>query len=487
MGNAQSDESGNETTSSTISRLRSMTHDVHAFRSQRFNLRSLPQQDSRFELEVDPVYFGIPVTVRVKIRGNQISRSFERSWYVERIIMHNGMKLGHSWVNMDAMPSPEAIFTEGLSPKSFFDLQENMTSFTTPPPNSEESKMIFCLYTNGGYISKGVFRCYKVVSVINPLREMKAEKRGAQLMCTLSVVHRTLRSAVVTVKYDGFRVHSAKLDIPTDGLHDQSFCLLRPRINGTYQISFLYGATEGCALGKKVVLITDADKCKIVMHDKAPGMITKALSVSPGDSITLRYGPVQHLNRSLRLSASLKGDAVAFLPTESNGTISLSALQTANKAIIAVTSRENDEDGVLVVQAPTSIGLFAVVLCLQHENGVYLPGDQCLLFVTPLAQSSVLAINPWSVPLDDVLPPLNNDSAGPSSEAFQHFEEPVLTSIAGAVCCVCQDREVNIKLDPCKHVVLCEKCATELQNLPQTFCCPICRKAVQSQEKVFLS
>ena len=48
-------------------------------------------------------------------------------------------------------------------------------------------------------------------------------------------------------------------------------------------------------------------------------------------------------------------------------------------------------------------------------------------------------------------------------------------------CAVCLDEEPVMLTRPCNHVATCERCSRRLQNRP----CVICRRAVESRERVF--
>ena len=51
-------------------------------------------------------------------------------------------------------------------------------------------------------------------------------------------------------------------------------------------------------------------------------------------------------------------------------------------------------------------------------------------------------------------------------------------------CVVCLDERVCIKLDPCKHMPLCESCIGKVSRDGNK--CPCCRVSITSYEKVFV-
>uniref|UniRef100_A0A914V8A2 RING-type domain-containing protein n=1 Tax=Plectus sambesii TaxID=2011161 RepID=A0A914V8A2_9BILA len=53
-------------------------------------------------------------------------------------------------------------------------------------------------------------------------------------------------------------------------------------------------------------------------------------------------------------------------------------------------------------------------------------------------------------------------------------------------CCVCQDENKTILLQPCNHLCLCTKCAVEITGPRGTNQCPICRSNIRSYVDVYL-
>ena len=51
-------------------------------------------------------------------------------------------------------------------------------------------------------------------------------------------------------------------------------------------------------------------------------------------------------------------------------------------------------------------------------------------------------------------------------------------------CCICQDKQSNILLQPCNHLSLCEDCLKKIKS-DHKFC-PLCRKKIKETIKVFL-
>ena len=56
---------------------------------------------------------------------------------------------------------------------------------------------------------------------------------------------------------------------------------------------------------------------------------------------------------------------------------------------------------------------------------------------------------------------------------------------SGAACVICQDVTVSVLFHPCRHVCVCDGCASELRNARSRMC-PVCRHEITREEKVFL-
>jgi len=52
-------------------------------------------------------------------------------------------------------------------------------------------------------------------------------------------------------------------------------------------------------------------------------------------------------------------------------------------------------------------------------------------------------------------------------------------------CSICYKNKINILLEPCGHICLCEQCLSELGNYSKY--CPICRQAINNSKKIYFS
>lgn len=52
-------------------------------------------------------------------------------------------------------------------------------------------------------------------------------------------------------------------------------------------------------------------------------------------------------------------------------------------------------------------------------------------------------------------------------------------------CSICYKNKINILLEPCGHICLCEQCLSELGNYSKY--CPICRQSINNSKKIYFS
>ena len=164
--------------------------------------------------------------------------------------------------------------------------------------------------------------------------------------------------------------------------------------------------------------------------------------------------------------------------------------------------------------APLSVqieGLYHVVLGAKH-NGVFLIGAWALLVVTSLTtpeRSAARAggqqrshsspgpalVTPPPAAASSLMTPERSAARAGGQQRSHSSPRPALvtpppaaaSSYSGEfMCVVCQDRHFQIKLDPCKHVCLCEMCWKHAQgrNLRQ---CPLCRRNIESSERIYFA
>ena len=124
-------------------------------------------------------------------------------------------------------------------------------------------------------------------------------------------------------------------------------------------------------------------------------------------------------------------------------------------------------------------GLYHVVLGVKHKN-TFLIGSQALLLVTSLKETVHMT-------LPNTLPTEIQEHPTPPLCELQSHPVPTVTPDAGFMCVVCQDRHVQIKIDPCKHVCLCESCWQEMSRRQHSLLCPMCRGKITSHEKLYFA
>lgn len=442
-----------------------------------------------FSFEVDSLYYGTAMNVRVRYRGAG-PNPVDKWCYVERRRVCDDRRIDYEWMKKERSAGRDeqnvfvAQFKKILAPKDVGARNPSSGVRGGSAPASARIRLIF--FVDGGYIVKGEEKHREEKTMQNPLKALRVEpaQEGGgrkRLRCTVEVVPGALKRVYCTLGYSGLCVHRERVALsPT--ARTQTLYLAYPRINGKFDVDVRYDATEETKLMGTAVDIADASIVHLLMVS-GRGYSSKALCAVPESSLTVRCAPWG----SMRVAES-SADALDVIQlvrrgdTESN--TSLVDLQRAPKVPLTAQHRER---GSLVVGVPSRPGLYDLVLGLHHESGVYLPGDTCLLLVSPLAE----AIEDPNEACDDdfrgnpfdVAPPTRcsaMDTAGSPAAAF----ETTAAQGGGCVCCVCQDNAVNIKLDPCKHVVLCEECFQSITRTGQG--CPICRTAVGGHEVVFV-
>jgi hypothetical protein len=55
--------------------------------------------------------------------------------------------------------------------------------------------------------------------------------------------------------------------------------------------------------------------------------------------------------------------------------------------------------------------------------------------------------------------------------------------VSKTICAICYKNKINILLEPCCHMCLCEQCLSELSNYSRY--CPICRQAFDNSKKIY--
>ena len=96
-------------------------------------------------------------------------------------------------------------------------------------------------------------------------------------------------------------------------------------------------------------------------------------------------------------------------------------------------------------------------------------------------------INEWKLQGINIVVPMQTSSPVPTSvpttvpvPALPRVPTPPSASASTANCVICQDGNVSVLLYPCRHVCACSNCAPLLRQ------CPMCRTAIDRQERVFL-
>ncbi len=320
-----------------------------------------------------------------------------------------------------------------------------------------DTNLVLQYYVNGGYLATGDLAASLTVTLKNPLRKLTAAQNGGQVSVAteLEIVP---SSAMLRLAADGIRLSTLRVD------REGSFQLPAPRVSGMYDVSFLSGIGNDMSLGSVSVQIAATEKFSIGFSINES--IAHAAVVAPNALTRVVCGG----------GALLRGKDAIFLHRCSDGNIS--SPPSSNAFQTPLRRCEIDGMGRAEIQLREE-GIYHVSLALYHEAGTYLCGGRALLVVSPLASPTHSTVS-----FDDAPKCLTpRATAPPSAEPASSngsTDERVL-------CIVCRDQVIQIKFDPCKHVIVCEGCHAELARRGHgELCCPMCRARVTSVEKVFI-
>ena len=312
-------------------------------------------------------------------------------------------------------------------------------------------------FEEGGYLlpgrTMGEFRFTLQNPVLSITAMPTATGQRAQVKVSVTLLVES-PSLTLTLRADTIRIGSAPLDTSSVMCEGRLSC---PRVAGTYSVVIL---------GSDVELGT----CQLEVFNRHPthdftvrlscdeSMITsdKVLVVRPNEAFfAIANGPLLHRHE----------DCIVVVEASHPGQV-----PKMNSLLLA---------RMIELEQPLSVaneGLYHVILSVKH-NSAYLMGAWALLLATKLKDTASMTT------------PSNNASAielqqeQPQSPLLESVVFPSVSPGGGFMCVVCQDHHVQIKLDPCKHVCLCENCWLTIGESHHR--CPMCRGAVESHEKLF--
>lgn len=314
-----------------------------------------------------------------------------------------------------------------------------------------DTKIIVEYYVNGGYVATGDLAASLNVTLKNPLRSISARDGGGVVRVTTSLEIMP-SNAMLRLATDGIRLSTLRVD--REGNSD----LPGPRVSGMYDVSFLSGVGSDMALGSTTVQVQARERYTISFL--MGGGATQAAATQPNALVQVACGGGQ----------LLRGKDAIFIHKCDDGNISAapksSAFQTPLKRC------ELDSSGKADFQLRDE-GIYHVSLALYHEAGTFLCGSRAVLIVSSLSNQTAALMEE---PSKCVTP--RQATAPPAAAAVAPTDERVM-------CVVCRDHVIQVKFDPCKHVVVCEGCHEDLKRRGQLLC-PMCRARVTSAEKVFI-
>eukprot|EP00796_Vickermania_ingenoplastis_P006263 gene6263-4512_t len=423
-----------------------------------------PRCDPNYRLETADAFYGMPMKVTVSYNHDEVT--YENNWYVERRTTTNKY-IDYDWIKADRSERILTATFPALSPSHMRNLSPAQSSQFRP--SDADSSLIFSLYTGGGWIRKGTFRTSQQIDIVNPLRSMEVrfldsfQEQSRKISCAVRV--RGVRSSWnVVVSSEGLRVAAVPLTTSGEGESSVELSIPCPRVSGFYDVSFRFGLPEKTSLGTKQLFLRHSSPydCTIAgLGGTRLSSHTHALSVAPGQPFSVVCEPCENP----RYVSFHPEDAIFLVCTDTTGKVPLQALQTASRVRIS----QHYEGEEVQVKAPREIGIFAVVLGLYHDGGAYLPAAKSLIFVTPLSQLPGAECTTEAVPRNSSLPSNSrNEREGGEAQEFSAVSPSAADS--GSLCSVCQEQVVNVKLEPCNHVVLCDKCFDILREASPTLC-----------------
>ena len=311
---------------------------------------------------------------------------------------------------------------------------------------------------NGGYIATGDLAASTEVTLKNPLRRISAAQRGEQFIAVTTELEIIPVASSLRLAVDGIRLCTLRVD------REGVFQLPAPRVSGFYDVSFLSGVGSDMSLGTASVQVNVTHRCSIGFltpsGNEGDGQVQVA-TTAPGSAVHVVCG-----------GPLMRGKDVVFVHRCDDGNISAAPKPSAFQTPLKRSEVNGQSMATLEIRDE---GVYHVSLALYHEAGTYLCGARALLIVSSLASSPGSIVKAMDVPTCTTprLAAATAPSVAPTDDRV--------------MCVVCRDHVIQIKFDPCKHVIVCEGCHEQLKRMGgRELLCPLCRAKVTSAEKVFI-
>ncbi len=335
---------------------------------------------------------------------------------------------------------------------------KTFVNFNSHTSTDREATVTIKYFENGSLFGTGTQLSQISYKIRNPMKAFAVEHRQMDIGGTTSARYEmeiVPELCVLVVRSAERRLASFPI-YTVDGRCEVPL----PRVAGEYEIAVL-GGSGRTLLAKQTIAVRDLQSRGAVKLTSSLGSGSRLLTVKPGDSVD-----VTALGGILQDTDEVVVVEVRTPDTTTNHTDLLTPVQT-----------QTLQRGRTVHIRMESSGIYHVCLGLMY-CGSRLVGDYLCVVVSQLAAPLLLTNHSEQfaaaqAPLNVVpqpMVPLPQLMNAPTSSGF---------------CCVaCQDGQVCVKLEPCKHVALCERCCALVRSGNNK--CPCCRVNITGTEKVFV-
>lgn len=238
--------------------------------------------------------------------------------------------------------------------------------------------------------------------------------------------------------------------------------LQAPRITGNYEVAIIAGR-NGSVLTRKNLVVQDQlhrGSVQLYVLNQKNRDGSRLIAIQPGNSIT-----VTAIGDILQVT-----DEILVIRAQS----SLEP-PTFTSMVNPMQSHTLQQNGRNINVPFQETGIYYICLGLRYF-GSRLLGDYFCVVVSALAAPGLQEADPSIAMVANQVSPYQPTTSSTTQQQPQG---------SGFKCIACYDSHVCMKLEPCKHVALCESCFHSI-NRSKERSCPICRTAIQGYEKVFV-
>lgn len=309
----------------------------------------------------------------------------------------------------------------------------------------------------GGIFSSGSLIAEMHYTLRNPVQELKVSSSRPTIQEAVQVSYKMFRTptnCMIVGRYHGVRIFTHAVS----SLEGQCTVSM-PRLPGEMEVVCIADNRGDNKLASEKLTVSDpntASKVSISLRGYAPDH--RILSLRPNQRFDVQSSGV--LLNAMDEVVVIEAQSLFDQPTHTSLTMARQQKTVGEHGVCSLTI--------------TNEGIYHVCLALVHDRALLL-GDWCSVVV-----SNRVGANIHPIPTE----PISSLPFIPVAEPSNTNEE--VRPPAGFVCAICLDKTVSMKFDPCKHVCTCEGCC-QLVALEGRRLCPICKKGIDSWEKVFIA